>query len=472
MARQPVNFLQQQTEKIKSPAPRWLIFLAVAVLLFISGCAVRIIFNEKPPNDPSAYDPVTLEPKSPSGFFNKLKTLVLSKDNELEGQKDDRINILLLGMGGLGHDGPFLTDTNIIVSLKPSTGQVAMISIPRDLGVKIPGLGWYKINYVNALGESQKPGQGAELAKEIIEKTFDLDIHYYVRADFAAFKEIIDEVGGVTVEVERYFIDRMYPAADNEYQTVEFFPGAQTMDGQRALIYVRSRHGSNGEGSDFARAKRQQKILLALKEKLLSFNTLANPLRLNNIRKSLEKHISADLEFADIMSLLRLGKEANLNQIIHFVLNDSPDGFLRTGYSPAGAFILEPKTGDFEVINKTIKNIFAALPAAADDTPAQAKPALPANQIEIQNGTWIAGLAARLKKRLEDENFSIATIGNTAARPQSVSGIYQIRDSSSPAVLQALQEELRLPIRENLPADITPTSTTEILIVLGEDMEE
>jgi len=153
MYEKQVNFLQQQTEKIKSPTPRWLFFLIIIFLLLITGCVSKSILKEKAPNDPSAYDPITLEPKKPEGFFNKLKSLILTENNELIGYKDDRINILILGMGGAGHDGPFLADTLIIASIKPSTGEIALISIPRDLLIEIPNKGMYKINYANAFGE-------------------------------------------------------------------------------------------------------------------------------------------------------------------------------------------------------------------------------------------------------------------------------------------------------------------------------
>ena len=132
-----------------------------------------------------------------------------------------------------------------------------------------------------------------------------LDLHYYLRMDFKAFEEIINEVGGITINVDNNFIDQLYPAANNEYQTIQFNKGIQTMDGKTALIFARSRHGNNGEGSDFARSKRQQKIILALKEKILSFSTLTNPIKINNIRKTLEKNIRTDIEFSDIMSLLK-----------------------------------------------------------------------------------------------------------------------------------------------------------------------
>src|SRR3989344_2570212 len=111
------------------------------------------------PEDPNAYDPLTLRPKK-IGILTTVKNFIFQPDTVIEGQQNDRINILLLGMGGPGHDGPYLTDTNIIVSIKPSTKEVALLSVPRDLGVILPDSGLTKINHANSYGESKTAGQG------------------------------------------------------------------------------------------------------------------------------------------------------------------------------------------------------------------------------------------------------------------------------------------------------------------------
>lgn len=471
LERQPVNFLHQQTEKIKPQKPRWVIFLIILGILLIGGCIAKTIAGEYAPNDPEAYDPETLEAKRPEGFFKKISSIVFTKENELEGQENDRINILALGMGGLGHDGPYLTDTVMIISIKPSTGQIAMISIPRDLQVDIPGYGYNKINFANSFGETKNPGQGAEFATKVIEKTFDLKINYYVRLDFKAFEKMIDEVSGINVNVENSFVDQMYPAPNDEYQTIQFAKGVQTMNGDTALKFARSRHGNNSEGSDFARAKRQQKIILALKEKILSFSTLINPIKINNIKNTLEKHISTNMEFSDIMAFLKMIKELDTKNIIHLVLDDSPNGFLKNGYTAEGAFVLMPVTGDFNNINETIKNIFEKIEATKDNTPVQEKPKTTTANVEIQNGTWVAGMAARMEKRLTDKNFIVTQIGNSVERPIDKSGIYKISDKEISDTISSLSSETHIPIKEKLPDDVQVSSTTDILIIIGTDID-
>ena len=163
MEKRKTNFLDnspstepQIYEPPKKKRGRIFLFLLIGTILFVSGCVGRIFIERTLPNDPLAYDPVTLEPIEPEGLLTRIKHLVFSKEEPLAGEKQDRINILLLGMGGPGHDGPYLTDTMIVASIQPSTGEVALMSIPRDLGVDIPGHGWYKINHANAFGEANQ----------------------------------------------------------------------------------------------------------------------------------------------------------------------------------------------------------------------------------------------------------------------------------------------------------------------------
>jgi polyisoprenyl-teichoic acid--peptidoglycan teichoic acid transferase len=346
------------------------------------------------------------------------------------------------------------------------------VSIPRDLGMDIPGYGWRKINHANAYGEAKKRNWGGAFATELVEDKFDIDIQYYIRIDFEAFKEIIDEVDGITVNVLQPFVDPLYPTPNGEYQTISFVSGEQTMDGETSLKYARSRHGSNGEGSDFARAHRQQKVLLALKEKILSFGTLSNPIRINSVINSLDKHITTNMEFSDIMAMLKLGRELDTDNITRLVLDNSPNGYLQNSFTDSGAFILEPKTGSFKEINHLIENIFEEELPVFDDTPIQSIPSYKPANIEIQNGTWRAGMAARMKKKLEGSGFRISTIGNTKERPLEQSGIYTVTSSEVTGILQGLVKELHIPIKETPPIDISPTSTTDVLIILGENFNE
>lgn len=490
-----VNFLAEGEEKeARQHKKRKLFFIIPTIFLAFFGAILAVRAFNKPAayENPYQYDPVTLEPKKPENFIKRITDFVFKRLPELEGQEDDRINILLMGMGGLGHNGPFLTDTILLTSIKPSTGQIAMISIPRDLGVEIPEHGLQKINQANSYGEVKQSGSGSAFATKVVSDTFSIKIPYYVRVDFEAFKDLIDAVGGIKINVDKTFTDKEFPTTDDGYQSLTFTAGVQTMNGTRALQYARSRHGNNGEGSDFARAKRQQKVILALKEKVLSFQTLANPIRISKIINSLGTHISTNIEFSNMISLLKLARTMEPTKIINLVFDINDNGYLVSGTTPQGAYILSPKTGNFKDMQNAITNIFNEK-GEEDTTPSQDLPApqsiniedesnknqestayktIKTDNIEIQNGTWRAGLAARAREKLREADIGIKEIGNTKTRPTEKSGIYVINEVTDSKILEKIKSVLKMPVYEKLTEGEISASSTNILIILGEDYPE
>ncbi|MFH1172942.1 MAG: LCP family protein, partial [bacterium] len=227
-------------------------------------------------------------------FFSQLKSLITSDEKPLQGESEQRINFLLLGIGGQDHAGPDLTDTIMIASFIPETKKIAMISLPRDLLVPMEGYGSRKINRINSLGEMKEPSQGAKYAADNISKIFNIPIHYYARVDFTGFVDLINQLGGIKIYVENVIDDKSYPILGKEdvfpyterFEHLYIEEGWQKMDGELALKYARSRHTQSVEGSDFARSRRQQKIITALKDKAFSFSTLLNPLKLNSLLKT------------------------------------------------------------------------------------------------------------------------------------------------------------------------------------------
>jgi len=487
--KKPVNFLEKEKLQKSTTAPKNHkgIFIITTIVLIIAGVfLIRAVSKPIAPDNPYDYDQITLEPKKPENILKRITNLVFKRQPDLKGQNSDRINILLLGMGGPGHNGPFLTDTMIISSIKPSTQQIAMISIPRDLGVDIPEYGIQKINSANAYGEARQVDSGALSATKVVEDTFNIDIPYFVRIDFDAFIEIIDAVGGIKIDVERTFTDSEFPAPNDKYKSLTFTKGIQTMDGSRALQYARSRHGNNNEGSDFARAKRQQKVILAIKEKVLSFQTLANPIRISKIIKSLGTHITTNIDFSDTISLLKIGRSMDITDIITLVLDIEKTGYLESSYTKEGAYILSPTSGDFKEMANAIKNIFE-LSGEKDSTPSQDTPAPTSvniivdnkkdeasepDTVEIQNGTWNAGLAARIKEVLKKENINVSEIGNTQTRPIEKSGLYVISNVADPKIIELIQSSLNIPLQTPIPDGELSASSTDILIILGDDFVE
>lgn len=480
MDEQQINLLKPQNYPLSPPPKnkyRWVVFLVLG--LSILGILIfRNYSMTKWPNNPAAYDPNTLKPKR-IGFLQTVRNFVFSSDNVIAGQQEDRINILLLGIGGSGHDGPYLSDTNIILSIKPSTNQIAMVSVPRDLAVKINNHGIRKINNADAFGEAERADGGGEYARKIFEQTFGMSIPYYARVDFTAFKELIDAVGGINIDVTRAFTDTAYPGPEDSFQIISFDAGLQQLSGERALIFTRSRHGSNGEGSDFARAKRQQLVLAAFKKKLLSAGTYLNPLTLQKIMSSLSKHIITNMDFGQMMYMVGLAKEMNSDNVKTLVLDDSPNGFLKAITGDEGAYLLAPKTGDYAEVNFAINNIFSATNTTPVYIPDQNKPApastpIPSVKIEIQNGTWHVGLAAIKKQELEKGGLIISAVGNSAKRPITTTTIYIISANTSSTIINTLTAKLHASATATLPewlqsAYNASSSSSDLLILLGED---
>lgn len=187
-----------------------------------------------------------------------------------------RTNVLLLGVDRRKDEGwTYRTDTIMVATLDPDTHTAGLLSIPRDLQVPIPGYGEDRINTANVYGYLQDvPGGGPALARATVEANFAIPIDGYVMLDFDAFKRIIDDLGGIDVYVSETLHDTRYPdprpGDPHAYTTVHFDQGWHHMDGTRALQYARSRMST----SDFDRARRQQEILIAVRDRALSLDAI------------------------------------------------------------------------------------------------------------------------------------------------------------------------------------------------------
>ncbi|MBI4280980.1 LCP family protein [Candidatus Uhrbacteria bacterium] len=401
-------------------------------------------------------------------LIKQVRRLIHSGDRPLDGQAEDRVNILILGMGGAGHDGPYLADTIILASLKPSTKQVALLSVPRDLAVPVPDHGWYKVNHVNAFGEAEHPGDGGEFTRTVLSDVLGIPIHYYVRLDFDGFMNLIDELGGIRVDVERAFADANYPTdLDGEVKTISFAAGHQSMDGATALIFARSRHGSNGEGSDFARAKRQQKIILAVKSKVFSLGTLRSPAKVQAILDTLQNHVQTNFSPWELLTLAQEASAFSATPLVTKVLDTSENGLLTSTSGVEGAFLLVPKNNDWEPIQKFVKTIF-------DPSHKMERTAEAPIRVEIQNGTKVIGLAANRAEVLKKNGFLISQISNAPDQSYENTIIYDLSDGSHPEALRTLRALLGLDEPSQglrlLPAASAATKDpVDFLIILGGD---
>ena len=445
-----VNFLNHHN--LKPPAKKQRVFklffyplIFIAIFIFIFSFEVMLSGN-------SIIDNL--------GKINVLKTIGFSlSDKPLAGESDDRINVLIMGMGGAGHPGPYLTDSMILASFKPSTDKITMISIPRDLSVPMAGYGWRRINEANSFGEV-KNGQGAQFATDTVGKIFNLPVHYYVRVDFSGFAKLIDELGGIKINVDTAFTDNQFPTDDNGYQTVSFKAGWQTMNGKTALNYVRSRHGGSGESSDFARSKRQQKVLAAVKDKALAFTTFMSFRKITALFNMYQDHISTNMQPWEIFKFYKLAKNIDVKNINNVVLNDAPDSLL-FATNINGAYLLLPKDISFTQLQNMAKDVFGPDPN---------QPVVQLTKVEIQNGTKIEGLAYRTSVLLKTDGYQITKISNANKQDLTKTLIFDSTNGQKPDKLNELKNQFNADVTGTKPdwLDAT-TSDADFIIILGQD---
>ncbi|MEK9130247.1 MAG: LCP family protein [Patescibacteria group bacterium] len=433
----------------------------------------------------------------PNDTFSKNSSLKKNNKNFLVDQfyqlipngdylikkNQDRVNILLLGVGGVDHPGGLLADSIMILSLDYKTKEVAMISIPRDLFVPISDYDWKKINSINSIGESKEAGSGAIFSAEYISQLFEIPIQYYARIDFNGFKKMIDDFGGVDVYVEKTFYDPLYPNRSYKPKKISFMQGVQHFNGEQALKFSRSRYGNNGEGSDFARAKRQQKIILAFKEKFLSISTLINPQKISAIYEMSQKHIKTNLSVKEIISLIKTIKDVDRAKIQNFVFDTT--NYLYPEKTSAGAYVLSPKAGNFKEMSSLIQNIFDKDFVNKKDFIVESK-----SRLIIQNGTRHSGIAQNISKELENLNYKIVKIGNADNQNYNKTIIYDLCFNQKPDELAFLKkkfdadvvfnafrflnsspspEELATMPSNMFPKNIKSLPPADFLIILGKD---
>lgn len=276
-------------------------------------------------------------------------------------QTADRVNILLLGMGGGTHEGADLTDTMLLVSFDTKKNTLAMISVPRDLWSDTLKA---KVNTAYHYGEEKKKGGGLTLAKAIIEDVTGMPVHYAVIVDFSQFVGFVDAIGGIDITVPKTFTDTEYPIEGKEndpcggdpefkcrYETVTFTAGAQHMDGTQALKYVRTRHAEGEEGTDFARGKRQQDVMVAVKEKIMSLKPWLHPNLALSLYKSGDRATDSDMNIGEALTIgkmiLKSGADKNIKKIsLESQLKNPP----LTDY---GTWVLVPEK-DFSALHEYI----------------------------------------------------------------------------------------------------------------------
>lgn len=246
-----------------------------------------------------------------------------------------RVSVLLLGIDQReGESGPFVTDTIILFSLSPVEQTGAILSIPRDLWVEMPGLNQTaRINSANLLGDevNYPGGGGPAFARKVVESVLGLSqIDYYVLINFEVFTTLIDTIGPIEVCPTETIHDDEYPDGSYGYITVHFDPGCQELGAERLLQYARVRHSDN----DIKRSSRQQEVILSVRRKVLSAGGVLDLLpQAVTLWESVQRNIRTDMTFEEMVSLARKAEEIppdNIRQgqitFAEVELSETPDG--------------------------------------------------------------------------------------------------------------------------------------------------
>lgn len=271
----------------------------------------------------------------------------------------ERVNLLFLGIPGKGNNAPSLTDTIIILNSTPGGENPVGISIPRDLFVKNPNQDYY--TKINALYQNE----GIDAVKTTIKQITGLEIDYFIVVDLNGVKNLIDYFDGIDVFVESDIYDPQFPALYNSFEIFYLEKGQHHLDGETALKYIRSR---NQAGGDFARIKRQQQIIVALKDKILNLNPFWDFPKFLKIWDNLKEHTNTNIGLTDIKYAWNLAKNSDFEEIEFTTISNQPNEeeqlliSAEINLSGQKAYILKPKAGldDYQeiknYINKLIQN--------------------------------------------------------------------------------------------------------------------
>jgi LCP family protein required for cell wall assembly len=354
------------------------------------------------------------------GFFDSTK---------LKGEDQGRVNILLAGNSedDPGHAGATLTDSIMLVSIDTVNNSGFMMSIPRDLwvtyGVKNCAVGLQgKINAAYVCGEQVKfnesgyPPGGMGLLEKIVERDFDVDIHYYAKINYKAFKDAVNAVGGIDITIKTNDPRGLY---DGNIAKVDGGPlklsnGVNHLNGQTALNLARARCEASCYGytsGDFDRTNYQRQMLLALKDKALSVGVLSNPAKISSLLDAAGNNVKTDLKTGEARRLHDLVKKINNQSIKSIGLADNDVKLVQTA-SINGTSLVRPVAGlsDFSQIKAFMKKLTSNDPVVKEDPTAV-----------VLNGSGKSGLAQRKANVLTDKGINIKAVANASKnRPATV----------------------------------------------------
>jgi LCP family protein required for cell wall assembly len=358
-------------------------------------------------------------------------TSLFGSNVQLKGQSSGRVNILIAGDSAdqLNHGGAQLTDSIVLVSINTQNDTAFMISIPRDLWINIPGMGWEKINAANdnfGTHLAGFPNNGMGLLEQLVVNQLGIPVDYYALSDYGAFRDAVNAVGGVTVNIQSNDPRGLYDPNTN----IKLPNGIVTLNGQQALNLARARgdgYGSYGfPSSDFDRTMHQRQLFTAIAAKAKTIGVLDNPIKIGNLFDALGNNVQTDLSLKDILSLVSISKKINLNNIKSYSFCST----LTLGLNGCNKAILtdytDPASGQEAIVPVLGLGNFTGLTQYYNQLTSSNALTREAASIIILNGSNTTGLATTFQNKIVAAGGNVTSIGDTSTTSAST----QIIDNS------------------------------------------
>lgn len=426
------------------PVVRWLLLALVGLVLIV---AIMLYLQVRSVAAQIVVDDARLNPPALSSLLGGINVLIIGVDERPDHPEEG-----------------VRSDTLIVAHMSGTGRWVNLLSVPRDSQVTLPDVGETKINvaynqgYANAealfgAGTTLQEG-GMALTAQTVEQLLNLPAHgqridYVAQVNFDGFAQIIDALGGVTIDVPKLIIDDEYPTPDFGTMRVEFQPGVQRMDGQTALIYARTRHADN----DFERGARQQQVMRAIVAEVRQQGALGLVRALPRLREGLQGTVTTTMPVAQpnvLIGLMWLAGGLDPEEIGQVRLSPEIDPQMQE----FGSNLVWSQEGVSAAVDALLTPVGEASEAAT---------------VQVLNATAIGGLAGQVSIKLEQNGFTIVPADNAPTGVVERTVVYNLNDK--PRTSSRLAELLSAEVQSGpLPAGVT--SPADIVVVLGPDAAE
>lgn len=383
-----------------------------------------------------------------------------SKPEEAAPSLKDRVTVLLMGVDARPGQKIARTDSIMILTLDPKTGSAGMLSLPRDMLVSVPMLtDTVKVNTVYVIGEVRNyPGGGPELLRDTVSDLIGYPVDYYVRVNFEGFRQIIDLIGGVDIEVPTEIRDDKFPDDNYGYDPLYIPAGLQHMDGTLALKYARVRHID----TDYQRAARQQKVIVAVKEKLTQPGQLAALLpRLPGLALATANSVQTDMPVERAIMLARALGQMDLQNPSGAVVDNSMG---TATLDPVKGYVLIP---DLKKVKAVAASVFGEISSGpSTEEIAQQAVQAEAARVILLNGTTEGGLATEVAAGLTSEGFNVVAVGNADRADYGLTTMITYGDGKD-ASREALAT--RFGVTPDRIRSEPPSDSADLTLIIGAD---